>query len=74
MGCVWEEAEIFDLGAGLAVPTIRLAGEDILDLCPNAFLIRINPNDTEVPLHLRDRAVSLPMTALTAIQHLKHGV
>ncbi|MCH9814616.1 MAG: NAD-dependent deacetylase [Epsilonproteobacteria bacterium] len=39
---------ILEFGAGLAVPTIRFFGENILTRY-NASLIRVNPRDTNVP-------------------------
>lgn len=39
---------IIEVGAGTAIPSIRLKGEHIAKTYPNAKLIRINPRDSEV--------------------------
>ena len=53
---------IIEMGAGLAVPTIRLMSEDFVDR-PGGTLIRINPREPDVPAgHL-----AIPMGALAAL-------
>lgn len=43
---LWVELSLnFWLGCGLAVPTVRLFGRQILSLCTNSHMIRINPHD-----------------------------
>ncbi len=54
---------IVELGAGLAVPTIRIMSEDFAER-PGATLIRINPREPEVP----EGHVGLPMPALAALR------
>jgi NAD-dependent SIR2 family protein deacetylase len=54
---------ILEFGAGLAVPTIRYFGENVISRY-NAKLIRINPRDFDVP----DGQISLSMGAKEAIQ------
>jgi NAD-dependent SIR2 family protein deacetylase len=52
-----------EMGAGLAVPTIRIMSEDYIDR-PGGTLIRINPREPDVPAgHL-----ALPMGALAALR------
>jgi NAD-dependent SIR2 family protein deacetylase len=56
---------IVELGAGQAVPTVRIACEEIASLC-RGTLIRINPREPDVPPgHL-----SIPSGALAALQAL----
>ena len=50
---------IVEVGAGKAVPTIRYTSERILSQFKNAFLIRINWDDSDVPHHLGARSVSI---------------
>ncbi len=63
---------MIELGAGLAVPSIRHLSEQILDEVPTSRLIRINPRDHRVPAKAKkgDRAISLPLGALEAIQSI----
>ena len=58
---------LLEIGAGDAVPTIRHMSEFIHSHVPGATLIRINPTDSWIP---DDRAVSIKMTALEAINNL----
>lgn len=44
-----EKIVIIELGAGLAVPTIRMQGEQIARKLNKAVLVRINPRDDEIP-------------------------
>ncbi len=57
-----------EMGAGLAVPTVRVTSERLSDA-----LVRINPREPEVP---RDADVGLPFGALHALteidRHLEH--
>lgn len=50
---------IVEVGAGKAVPTIRLTAERMLERYPESRLIRINWDDSDVPPHLRVRSVSI---------------
>ena len=53
---------IVEMGAGLAVPTIRIMSEDFVDR-PGGTLIRINPREPDVPAgHF-----ALPIGALDAL-------
>jgi NAD-dependent SIR2 family protein deacetylase len=54
---------IIEMGAGLAVPTIRIMSEDFAER-PNTTLIRVNPREPEGPPGL----LALPMGALTALR------
>ena len=54
---------IIELGAGLAVPTIRIKSEDFVDR-PGGTLIRINPREPDVPAGHR----AIPMGALAALR------
>jgi NAD-dependent SIR2 family protein deacetylase len=56
---------IVELGAGMAVPTIRIMSEDFTAV-PGGTLIRINPREPDVPA----RHLSLPMGALAALRAL----
>jgi len=54
---------VLELGAGTAVPTVRLTSEHMARNM-GATLIRVNPREHGVP----DRAIALPMTALEALE------
>ncbi|OQX74815.1 MAG: NAD-dependent deacetylase [Campylobacteraceae bacterium 4484_4] len=56
---------IIEIGAGTAVPTVRMMSEKIMRDY-NATLIRINPGEYDVP----KRAIGLPMGAKEAIERL----
>lgn len=58
---------ILEIGAGVAIPTIRDMGEKLATSHPNAKLIRINPKDTEIPKSL---GYSLQMGGLEGIKAL----
>ncbi len=60
---VGDALTILELGAGTAVPTVRLTSEHLARR-PGACLVRINPRDSQVP----PRAVSLATGALRAIE------
>jgi NAD-dependent SIR2 family protein deacetylase len=60
---------IVEVGAGTAVPTVRLTCERIAATFDEATLIRINPREPQVP---RD-GIGLPMGALAALESLDHG-
>jgi NAD-dependent SIR2 family protein deacetylase len=59
---------IIECGAGETVPGLRRYCEDIAMSYPHATLIRINPNDTQVPDG--ENFVSLPMGALEALEQI----
>jgi NAD-dependent SIR2 family protein deacetylase len=54
---------IVELGAGMAVPTIRIMSEDLIDR-PGGTLIRINPREPDGP----DGHLAIPMGALAALR------
>jgi NAD-dependent SIR2 family protein deacetylase len=57
---------IIELGAGMAVPTIRIMSEDFVDR-PGGMLIRINPREPDVPAgHL-----AIPMGALATLRAIE---
>ncbi len=59
---------IIELGAGTAVPTVRLFSEDVSLTNPTARLIRINPREPELP---GGQGISLSMGALSAISQIQ---
>jgi len=66
---------VVEIGAGHAVPTVRMQSQSLVRHHPNATLIRINPTDYDVPSSLQTRSVAIPMggkAALTAIDELLH--
>lgn len=69
-----ERFVILEIGAGSAVPTVRLFSEEVARTHPGATLVRINPREPEIPLrgHL-----SLPGRALDTLvainRELDHG-
>jgi len=64
-----EPLVVVELGAGVAVPTIRMEGENVAR-GSNAHLVRINPRDANVP----SSEISLPMGALAGLQALDEKV
>jgi NAD-dependent SIR2 family protein deacetylase len=54
---------IIEMGAGLAVPTIRIMSEDFVDR-PGGTLIRINPREPDVP----SGQLAVSMSALAALR------
>ena len=58
---------IIEIGAGVAIPSIRHAGEAIASSLANAALIRINPRDSEIDPTL---GVSLPLGGLEALERI----
>ncbi len=62
---------IVEVGAGKAVPTIRCTSEEVLRKYKNAFLVRINLDDSDVPHELSTRSVSIGgMGALEALTQI----
>jgi NAD-dependent SIR2 family protein deacetylase len=55
---------VIEIGAGKAVPTVRLFSERVADML-DGTLIRINPRDYDVP---SSRHISLPMKGLEGIR------
>jgi NAD-dependent SIR2 family protein deacetylase len=58
-----EKLVVVEMGAGIAVPTVRYQGEQLVRE-RNARLVRINPRDPEVP----EGEISLSMGALEALR------
>ncbi len=61
---------IIEIGAGKAVPTVRLTSERIADRF-DATLIRINPRDYDVP---SKRHISIPLGGLEGIKKITKGI
>ena len=62
---------IVEVGAGKAIPTIRRVSEAVLRARPEATLIRINLEDSDVPPQLKDRCISIGgVGALQALQDI----
>lgn len=59
---------VIEIGAGLGVPTVRLMSESLVGR-NKGTLIRINPNEPEVPRWPKDN-ISLPMKGLEALKCL----
>lgn len=57
---------IIEIGAGHAVPTVRLTSEQITRQLPNASLVRINPRDHDVPAE----HFAIPLGGLEGIRKL----
>ena len=45
-----QKLAIIEMGAGTAIPTVRMVGDNLSKRLPNASLIRINPRESEVAL------------------------
>ncbi len=58
---------IIEIGAGVAIPSVRMKGERISKQHPNATLIRINPRDFEVYL---EKDISIPLGGLEGIKQI----
>jgi len=61
---------IIEIGAGKAVPTVRLLSESVADQFYGT-LIRINPRDYDVP---SSRHISVPMGGLEGIKAITEGI
>ena len=59
---------VLELGAGQAVPTVRLQSEQIATAVPGTTLIRVNPREAEIGRSCR--GISLEMGALEAISEM----
>ena len=55
---------VIEIGAGLAVPTIRCQSEELCAVKANSRLIRINPREPEVR---REKDIELPLGGLEAL-------
>jgi NAD-dependent SIR2 family protein deacetylase len=58
---------IIELGAGTAVPTVRMQGEQIISKASNAKLIRINPRESDISY---DNGVGVDKGALDGLQSI----
>jgi len=58
---------VLEIGAGIAVPTVRLKSEQVARLC-SASLIRINPRDFDVPTAAD---IGLPVSSKVGIEGIK---
>ncbi|NPA13449.1 MAG: NAD-dependent deacetylase [Aquificae bacterium] len=61
---------IIEIGAGKAVPTVRMLSERVADRF-SGTLIRINPRDYEVP---SKRHISIPLGGLEGIKRITEGI
>lgn len=63
---------VIEVGAGKAVPTIRMESQRLLWKFPESVLIRINPREPEVTqrFEINERAFSIPMKCLEALEAL----
>ena len=61
---------VIEIGAGLAIPTVRHASENILDDFPNATLLRINPAEPKGP----GNTISIPTGGLEALTLLDAAI
>lgn len=59
---------VIEMGAGSAVPTVRLFSEDVSRSHPRATLVRINPREPEVP---RETDVPIRSGALEALRAIE---
>lgn len=60
---------ILEIGAGTAVPTVRMFSEELTRRHPGATLLRINPREPEVPRS--NGHLSVPENALAALERLE---
>lgn len=58
---------VVEIGAGLAVPTVRYASESLASESCNSTLIRINPLEAQVP---EKHHISIPMKGLEALEKI----
>ncbi len=59
-----QKLAIIEMGAGTAIPTVRMAGDNLSKRLSNATLIRINPRESEVVL---EKNISLDCGALEGV-------
>ena len=63
-----KQVAVVEVGAGLAIPSIRVTGEDaIVDAGDGSTLIRVNPADCRVPA---ERAVGVPLGGREGLQRI----
>lgn len=63
---------VIEIGAGHAVPTIRITSEQLVDSSKQATLIRINPTDSDVPDS--DKFISLPVAGLEGLTAISEAL
>merc|ERR1711939_446212 len=62
---------VVEVGAGKTIPTIRCTAEEVAQSFPNATLIRINMDDSDIPSDFTGDAVSIGgLGALQALSEL----
>ena len=61
---------VVEIGAGLAIPTVRHASENVLDMFPNATLLRINPAEPQGPVG----TIEIPAGGLDALTQLDAAI
>eukprot|EP01130_Rhizamoeba_saxonica_P010593 TRINITY_DN4356_c0_g1_i2.p1 TRINITY_DN4356_c0_g1~~TRINITY_DN4356_c0_g1_i2.p1 ORF type:complete len:222 (-),score=28.45 TRINITY_DN4356_c0_g1_i2:89-754(-) len=66
----YNKVVVVEIGAGEAVPTVRYFGESVVQNNESYVLIRINPNDYEIPFTANNRHVSIPLGGLEALQKI----
>uniref|UniRef100_A0A7S3D8J2 Deacetylase sirtuin-type domain-containing protein n=1 Tax=Palpitomonas bilix TaxID=652834 RepID=A0A7S3D8J2_9EUKA len=64
------ELVVIEMGAGTSVPTIRMESEAMCEW-RGAFLVRINPRESDVPSKLNGRAVGIPLGARDALTQIE---
>ena len=62
-----EKFVVVEIGAGLAVPTVRFTSEQLVEDFKHGTLIRINPRDPDIP---DKRHISLPIGGLEALDKI----
>eukprot|EP01130_Rhizamoeba_saxonica_P003949 TRINITY_DN1634_c0_g1_i3.p1 TRINITY_DN1634_c0_g1~~TRINITY_DN1634_c0_g1_i3.p1 ORF type:complete len:153 (-),score=25.42 TRINITY_DN1634_c0_g1_i3:6-464(-) len=61
---------IVEIGAGYDVPTVRSQSENLTRELQDAFLIRINPRDVNVPFDISKKSEVLQTTGLFALEDI----
>ncbi|CAM2871070.1 SIR2 family NAD-dependent protein deacylase [Helicobacter burdigaliensis] len=66
-----KKVAIIEIGAGKAVPSMRILGQNLCKKIPQSTLIRINPNEADFPKDFKEeKAISLNMGGLEALGEL----
>ena len=63
-----EDFVVIEIGAGLAVPTVRYHSESLVERSKHGTLIRINPTEPEISLRVKGDHIELPMKGLEALR------
>ena len=61
---------VIEIGAGTAIPTVRMTSENMLHVFPNATLLRINPAEPEGP----GNTIQIPMGGKDALVRLEEAL